>query len=320
MDFKTHAKNLKLPLEPLSSARANIQNLPGNFLKSLPKLAVQAEDTATSAAANVRAVMWRIWRARLGRAALVMLAVINVAVFYHYRTPIGTFAEQKLAEALGAKVAKVVVEGATYTDGAVLLQTLGLQKGSSLVSFNAADARARLEALPWVRLAAVERRLPDTVRVEVYEHVPLARVDVNGEMWVINKDGEAIEPETPRFASLPVLEGQGAATAAAKLFAVLAEWPNLTGQLARASYVGGRRWDISFKSGVTVKLPEENPNLALRTLAELEKTRHVLTLNAGEVDLRIEGRVVLRLPPEVQATPVVNISASSHSTQSTEVM
>lgn len=301
MEFKARAKNLSLPL-----GLADARSLPSQLSKSLPKLAGNAEGTAANAAANMRAVMWRIWGGRIGRAAVLLAAAGIGAALYTYHQPAGNWLEQKVAEATGARVAKVVVEGATYTDKNVLQAALGLTKGDSLVTFNTSAARTRLEALPWVRLAAVERQLPDTVRVDVYEHVPLARVDINGEIWVINKDGEPIELESEQFARLPMLEGQGAATAAARLFGVLAEWPNLTGQLARASYIGQRRWDVTFMSGVTVRLPEEAPQEALQTLAKLEDARHVLSLNAGEVDLRVPGRIVLRLPAEVQKTPVTN--------------
>lgn len=240
-----------------------------------------------------------------GFAALVVVGVVGAGVMY--RAEIGGWTEHFVAQTTGATVERIVVEGVVYTGKDNLQQALGLNRGDPLVTFNPLAARARLEALPWVRLASVERQLPNAVKVVVYEHTPLARVQDGEEIWVINKDGERIERDDKgTFAHLPLLRGTGADMAAAKLFGVMAAWPNLTGQMARAEYVGERRWNLTFTSGVTVMLPEDQPQVALETLHQLENARHVLTLNDGTVDLRLPDRIVLKLPEDVQKTPVTN--------------
>ena len=257
-----------------------------------------------AALARVKALDWQGY----GKGAALVLAVAALGAGWHYRVPVVERAQEFIARATDAQVENVLVEGATYTPRDELLAALDIQKGQPLVGVNTMAARARLEKLPWGRLAAVEKQLPHGIRVVVYEHTPLARVkDEDGQIWVVNKDGApVVVDEANRFAALPLLDGKGAAEAAAKLFAVLAEWPNLTAQLKDADFVGGRRWDLTFASGVTVQLPEENPSHALTVLADLEKARHVLTLPAGEVDLRLPDRVTLRLPDTVGNTPVTN--------------
>lgn len=248
---------------------------------------------------------------RIGQGVLAVGVMGATAVAVYYREPLSEHFTTFVAQATGATVQSIVVEGVAYTAKDGMQQALGLHKGDSLVGFDTAAARARIEALPWVRLASVERQLPATVKVMVYEHVPLARVVADDQIWVINQSGERIVPDTDnRFAGLPLLQGEGAATAAGPLFATLSAWPQLFSQLREAHYVGQRRWDLRFVSGVTVQLPENTasfgPATALPILAKLEEARHVLTLNAGEVDLRLPDRVFLRLPAEVGATPVTN--------------
>lgn len=258
---------------------------------------------------KARVAAWRDMSTKIavvgakGAAALALVGVVGTAVVY--RAEMGAWTEQFVAQTTGATVERIVVEGVVYTGKDALQGALALTRGDPLVTFNPLAARERLEALPWVRLASVERQLPNAVKVVVYEHTPLARVDDKGEIWVINKDGERIEQDSNgTFAHLPLLRGVGADLAAAKLFGVMAAWPNLTAQLANAEYVGERRWNLTFASGVTVMLPEDQPQVALEKLHELENARHVLTLNAGTVDLRLPDRIVLKLPEEVQQTPV----------------
>lgn len=252
----------------------------------------------------------------IGRYAGMTAGVVFAVALWVYRAPVGDQLTEFVAQATGATVSSVVVEGSVYSGKDEMQTALGLKKGDSLVGFDAREARTRIEALPWVRLASVDRQLPATVKVTVYEHVPLARVVADGEIWVVNQEGERVVADNDnRFAGLPLLEGDGAAGAAGKLFAVLGAWPQLITQLREAKFVGERRWDLKFVSGVVVQLPEEGqaygPNAALPVLAKLEEARHVLTLSAGEVDLRLSDRVVLRLPETIGATPVTTQPATN---------
>ena len=248
---------------------------------------------------------------KAGKVAMVAVLLGGGAVGWVYRSPLNAHVTTFVAKATGAVVDKIVVSGAVYTGKEALQQALGLERGSSLVGFDAASARARLEALPWVRLASVERQLPDTVNVQVYEYVPLARLVENGKIWIINKAGDKIVADSDnRFPGLPLLQGDGAAKAAGELFTALTAWPQLQSQLREADWMGDRRWNLRFVSGVVVELPEDTPehgvDTALALLAKLEDARHVLTLNAGEVDLRLPDRIVLRLPDDVGETPVTD--------------
>lgn len=243
-------------------------------------------------------------RLRLG-AVLGLWAVMLVTGGVYFQE-IHTWGRTVIARSTGATVEKIIVEGAVYTDREDLAAALGVQRGDPLFDIPTAKARTRLEALPWIRLAAVERQLPDTLKINVYEQVPLARLREEDSVWVMNKAGDKIVPVADdAFAGLPMVSGEMAADKAAALFMWLMEKPQMMTQLQDAAYVGKRRWDLRFKSGVTVQLPAENPHGALALLEELDRRRHVLALPAGEVDLRLADRVTLRLPAGVEHHPTM---------------
>lgn len=65
--------------------------------------------------------------------------------------------------------------------------------------------RHAAERLPWVARATVRKRWPDTIRVRVLEHEPMARW---GDNALINTEGERFEvPEGGAIKGLPVLHG-----------------------------------------------------------------------------------------------------------------
>lgn len=252
---------------------------------------------------RVAAWPWRV----VGQSVLLLVMVGLSYGGWHYRAWLNDKITTAIAEATGATVQKIEVTGLTHTSQAELLQALGLGRGSSLVGFDASAARARIEQLPWVRLASVERQLPATVRVRIYEHLPLARVISGSDVLVLNQQGQVVIADTNNaFVGLPLLQGEQAPAQAAELFGLLQPHPQLLGQLREATWVGGRRWDLRFVSGVTVMLPEGRTAEGIALLKRVEDARHVLTLNDGVVDLRLPDRIVLRLPETVAVTPVTN--------------
>src|SRR6476660_7663203 len=74
--------------------------------------------------------------------------------------------------------------------------------------------------------------------------------------------------------------------------------PTLKPQLASATWVGGRRWDLNFQSGETVALPEgDDPaRVALQRFAKVDKSSGLLGRGIVRFDLRIPGKMIVRLP------------------------
>jgi cell division protein FtsQ len=208
---------------------------------------------------------------------------------------------------LGLAVDEVWVKGRRRTPAQHVFTALNLQRGIPLFGFDPAAAKERIEALPWVRRAAVERQMPDTVVIEITEYEPIALWQRAGQFIPIDQNGVAItEGGEESFANLPVVIGEQAPARTAQLFKTLATRPSLRSQIAAATLVGGRRWDLHLNNGSTVRLPEENLDAAWSRLAELERTHHLLSKDPPDglpndlfvVDLRLPDRLVLRRRPD----------------------
>ena len=235
----------------------------------------------------------------------LLVAVIAISLIVKNSASISASTEEFIAKSVGAKVQKILVQGASYSEHDALRDAIALTKGDSLVGYDASAARLRLEGLPWVKSAAVKRQLPSSVKVDVFEYQPLAVLEEGESYWVVNKDGHRIAEADARFGTLPKLTGPAAAENAANLFANLVTYPHFSTQLFQANFVGERRWNLIFKSGVVVKLPEDDMPKALTILAQLEERRHVLAIPKGTVDLRLPDKIVLQLPEDVDINKLV---------------
>ncbi len=209
-----------------------------------------------------------------------------------------------VGSAVGLSLASVEVEGRNRASRDDILTALGVTRGMPILAIDAAAAKTRLEALPWIRSAAVERRLPDTIFVRIVERQPLAFWQRHGQLSLIDREGAVIATNRlDDFASLIVLVGDDAPTEAPTLLEMLATEPELAAHVAAAVRVGGRRWDLRLDSGIAVALPEEDASAAWHRLAALNRSDRLLDRNIEAVDLRLNDRLVVRTVPEPPKLP-----------------
>ena len=198
----------------------------------------------------------------------------------------------------GLTLDQVVVSGRNRTQPGSILAALGIRQGGPILGFDPARAKQRLEALPWIKTATVERRLPGTVRIALTEHTPIALWQLDGALSVVDRDGERIDRAAPEeHADLPLVVGPGAPDHARKLLALLASEPEMNARVKAAVRVRDRRWNIVLRNGVEVQLPAETPARAWSRLAAIERKHGVLQRDVRMIDLRLPDRMVVRMAP-----------------------
>jgi cell division protein FtsQ len=162
-----------------------------------------------------------------------------------------------------------------------------------------AGIRRRLLQFGWVKDARVARRLPDTLVIDIVERTPAALWQNQGQLALIDSEGVVLDRvPVDKMPDLPLLIGPGANGQARQLGRLMDQVPTLKPQLASATWVGGRRWDLSFQSGETLALPEGEGDArsALIKFARLDKSSGLLGRGVVRFDLRIPGKMVVRLP------------------------
>jgi cell division protein FtsQ len=164
-----------------------------------------------------------------------------------------------------------------------------------------AGIRRRLLQFGWVKDARVARRLPDTLVIDIVERTPNALWQNQGQLALIDSEGVVLDRvPVDKMPDLPLLIGPGANGQAQQLGRLMDQVPTLKPQLASATWVGRRRWDLSFQSGETLALPEGEGDArsALTKFAKLDKSSGLLGRGVVRFDLRVPGKMVVRLPRE----------------------
>ena len=118
----------------------------------------------------------------------------------------------------------------------------------------------------------------------------------DGDVSAIAADGAPIDEVTDdRYAGLPFVVGEGADARVREYVALLDAMDELKPRVEAGVLVGQRRWNLRLKSGLDVKLPEENPRAAIVELLSLQRQSRILEKDALALDFRIPGKVFVRL-------------------------
>src|SRR5579883_2964708 len=254
---------------------------------------------------------------RLRRAGLFIVATALISAGVHAgirlgRPPAAATVLRHIGERLiaatarlGFAVSDVQVVGRHTTDPATILRALGVRRGTPILAVDPGRAAARLEALPWIHSARIERLWPGTILVRLVERRPLALWQHGGKMELIDRHGAVIPVgDLARFAKLPLVVGADAASHARALLQMLAKQPQLAAHVTAAVRVGGRRWNLHLDEGIEVLLPADDPAAAWSELARLERKDAILQRDVETIDMRLPDRLVLRLaapPPQPSA-------------------
>ena len=205
---------------------------------------------------------------------------------------------------VGLKLANVHVVGRSKTAREDILAAVALKQGEPIMSLDLEAARERLEQLPWVMEATVERRLPDLVYVTLVERKAMAIWQLDGSLSVVDQSGQVIAGAVADdFPGLPLIVGPGASAAAEGLFVMLATEPELSARVTAAVRVGERRWNLRIEPGIDVRLPEDGAVEAWQMLGRLDRENGLLSRDVVVIDLRQPDRLLVRPTPGVEVPP-----------------
>jgi cell division protein FtsQ len=218
-------------------------------------------------------------------------------------TAIGHGVDGKFGEA-GFRLQTVEVLGASKMATADIVRAAGIYKDQPLLGLDLADLRRKVERVGWVKEARVVRLLPDTLVISVAERRQMAVWQHNGVQVVIDEKGQVIpEADAARFASLPLIVGEGGAAHAPAILPLIAQRPKLMGGMDALVRVDDRRWDLRMKDGSLIQLPAEQEEAALMQLERLEERSRILELGFERIDLRNPDTVAVRPRAAPPTTP-----------------
>ena len=223
-----------------------------------------ASGASTPLAAAISSTLARPARRRhRGIAALLLLAsgLYGVVKGSHMPASIAALRDtsDSAANSVGFRISELALAGQHEVSRADILALAGITGSSSLLFLDAGKRRPSADQSV-DREAAVLKLYPDRLRIEIKERKAFALWQKEGRVYLIADDGTVLETYvTQRFASLPLVVGDGAEHRAQEFLDLLKRYPAIAKSVEASVLVAERRWNLHLKSGLEVLLPRANP-------------------------------------------------------------
>lgn len=197
-----------------------------------------------------------------------------------------------ISNLVGFTVNRIEIVGASPKVAKLIRQRLQISEGDSILKQTCGEIHERVMQVSWVKSATVQKNLPNILKINVAEAVPIAVYQHNSKSMLIDIDGVFIEEVSAKPAKIPIISGPNANKKASEILSTLIKLKDIYSRLDELSFIRGRRWDITV-SGIKVKLPENDLDSALGLLTKLLKDGRINKSTVNYIDLRVPGDVVL---------------------------
>jgi cell division protein FtsQ len=215
------------------------------------------------------------------------------------------------------RVGKLVVRGSGFLSEGEVRELLGPAIGENILTLDIEALKARLRSSPWVQDATVGRNLPDTLKVDIIERVPLALAEVE-RLYLMDKNGGLIDLYGPRTASfdLPIVRGlmgvdeEARRDRAQRAGALLDDLQDLAAFVSEVFVLPSGDLRVVLRgSGEVLLLGDAPQRQRVLTFLSLRKDLVERCPDAEHFDLRFRGRIYAKQPPPPTAAAVRPLAA-----------
>lgn len=202
----------------------------------------------------------------------------------------------------GMVLENILLDGHKYTPKEEILAAVTgnesdgkIYIGYPMLKIDLWHIKNNLEQLTWIKHAAVTRQLPSTLSISVLEREPMALWQNDGKISLIDSDGEVIhEQNLDKFSNMIILVGKNVPFHASHFLKFISGDPLVASMISSGTLVNGRRWNITLRNGILIKLPEDNPEYSWEYLIKKQQESKILESDVKTIDLRIEKKMFVR--------------------------
>lgn len=208
----------------------------------------------------------------------------------------------------------VRVRGASEPLAKRVETALALPGNASSLNTDVVALQARLLEIPAVRDVRVQLKSDGMLDVLVDERIAEALWrDEEGSLWLVDHEGVELAAigERRDRAELPLILGRGAPDKMAEALSVYRAAPDLRPRLRALVRIGERRWNVALDRGLTILLPESDPEEALERVMAWHFGEELLDRSLVSVDMRLPGRPTLRMSPEAAETYRIDLERAN---------
>jgi cell division protein FtsQ len=219
-------------------------------------------------------------------------------------------------------VKTIEIAGTTHTPRAAIDAITRQYIGANLFRIDIARLQTDLRGLGWVTRIEAERKIPDTLRIRVFERTPVALLATDGQIAYVDENGVPFAELSPSVGDgdLPLITnatGAELARTVALLSDLRARDPQIYSRISEVKPVAPGGFALFDRElGAFVYADEGDLSTKWRDLYAVAHAEHLGLRDIEYADLRFAGRIVVKpvhaavLPP-LSRQPMIPIQITN---------
>lgn len=127
---------------------------------------------------------------------IVLSAFILIGAYYY------------LSKSPYLQINEITIEGGKRVGSQEAMDIAGVKTGENILALDLKAIRSRVEKLPWVREAVVQRVLPHSLEISIKERRPFALINLDSTLYIIDDRGVVFKKADYRDGvDLPIITG-----------------------------------------------------------------------------------------------------------------
>lgn len=150
---------------------------------------------------------------------------------------------------------------------------------------------ARIAATPGIKNAATRRLANGNLAIHVQLHQAVAQWTDGNQYFPLSADGTIVnKPSDNRTPNTVVFRGP----VPNDISGITTTAQNMVSDIDYLEFIENRRWDLHTIDGITIMLPEQNPDAAIASLMVLDKNHNILSKDLDIIDMRDSARILVK--------------------------
>ena len=196
----------------------------------------------------------------------------------------------------GLVLEDIIIDGRDRTTLQELNEKISLNRGDNILKIDIHALKQKIEELPWIKEANIKRSyFPHVLSIQLTEKKVHAIWQINEKFYPLDADGNVINANFEITEPILLIVGEGAPQNFKLLMAILKNaGSEYISRVKVANFISQRRWNLildDIRSGVTIKLPEEDIEGAWKKLVDLDKSKGIFKRKLTILDLRLKDKI-----------------------------
>ena len=213
----------------------------------------------------------------------------KILIYFFFLVSLGTLNNIDINKFNFPKINAIQISGLEDKNNLILLKSIKNLNLGNIFFLNDIEIRKIINTNSLIEGYNIFKRYPSSLDIEIDKTKFLARINNNGESFLIGSNGKLIKDDH-NIAVLPLVKGKPNINEFLNFKKVIDDSKFEYKDIENIYFFSSKRWDIEINNGTIIKLPRKNPEQVIELVYEIFNQN---LENIKTIDARVKNKIIL---------------------------